>query len=286
MPPDENWRDILSDETKGNPALANFTDVQQMADSFLEMKSFQGRSIVIPGTDAGDEAQAKFIESLMDKAPNVMLKPDFDNAEQSNEFYTTMGKPKTADEYKTPEFEFPEGEKINEDKVAAVKKLAHDIGLNQSQYEKFISTMTEQDIVTLNEGHENQKNSMKELNKEWGDATKERIEAALSIAERTHAPQEIIDQIKSNTLPMEAMKWIHSLSVSIGDEGNQLGDLPHNQTGTMTPAEAQESIDAIYANKQHAFHNGNPAAMVRMVELVGIANPGMSKDVGAIRAGT
>ena len=50
-----NWRDSLPDDLKGNAALANFEDVGQMAKSFVDMKSYQGNSIHIPGEDAGDE---------------------------------------------------------------------------------------------------------------------------------------------------------------------------------------------------------------------------------------
>ena len=48
-----NWRDTLPDDLKGNPALANFQDIGQMAKSFVDMKSFQGDSIRVPGQDAG-----------------------------------------------------------------------------------------------------------------------------------------------------------------------------------------------------------------------------------------
>ena len=277
-----NWRDTLPDDIKANASLANFSDIGQMAKSFIEMKSFQGNSIHIPGEDAGDEQRAEFVSKLVDKAPNVMLKPDFNNNEQSKEFYRTLGMPEKSDGY---EFTPPEGAKINDAKVAEFRELAHELGLSKSQFTKFITKVTESDLAEVTAAETTQKSDMEALGQEWGQATKERITQALSIAERTKAPDHVIEAIKKGQLPTDMMKWVHSLSVSIGDEGNNLGDLPDNQDGKMTPGEAQEKIDEIYANKDHPFFKGNKEAMARMVELVGATNPKASRNVNDLRAG-
>ncbi len=278
-----NWRDALPDEIKADASLANFQDIGQMAKSFIDMKSYQGNSIHIPGDDAGDEQRATFITKLLDKAPGVMMRPDFNNSEQSKEFYRTLGMPEKADGY---EFTAPEGKKIDEDKVNQFRTMAHDIGLTKSQFNKFITAITESDIGEVEAAETAQKESMDALNKEWGMATPERISQALSIAERTKAPDHVIASIKEGKMDVEMVKWIHSLSVSIGGgEGNNLGNLPPTNNGAMTPAEAKEKVDEIYKNRDHPFHKGDKEAMKRMIELVGFANPEASKDVDSLRAG-
>lgn len=277
-----NWRDALPDEIKADASLANFQDMGQMAKSFIEMKSYQGNSIHVPGEDAGDEARETFIAKLLDKAPNVMLRPDFNNTEQSKEFYRTLGMPDKADGY---EFTPPEGKKIDNEKVNQFRALAHDMGLTKGQFTKFITAVTESDVSEAEAAEAAQKESMDALNKEWGMATSERISQALSIAERTKAPDQVIESIKEGKMDVEMVKWIHSLSVSIGDEGNNLGNLPPTNNGKMIPAEAQEKIDEIYNNKEHPFHKGDKVAMKHMLELVGAAHPEASKDLNNLRSG-
>lgn len=277
-----NWRDALPDEIKADASLANFQDIGQMAKSFIDMKSYQGNSIHIPGEDAGEDQREAFINKLLDKAPNVMMRPDFNNIEQSKEFYRTLGMPEKADGY---EFTPPKGKKIDEDKVNQFRTLAHDVGLTKIQFDKFISAVTESDINESAAAEASQKESMEALNKEWGMATPERMSQALSIAERTGAPDHLIESIKEGRMPVDMVKWFHSLSVSIGDEGNNLGNLPPTNNGVMTPAEAKEKVDEIYKNRDHPFHKGDKEAMKRMIELVGFANPEASKDVDALRSG-
>ncbi len=277
-----NWRDSLPEDIKANASLANFSDVGQMAKSFIEMKSYQGNSIHVPGEDAGDEARIQFTQKLIDKAPNVMLKPDFNNAEQSVEFFRTLGMPEKAEGY---EFTPPEGAPINDAKLAQFRELAHEIGLTKSQFTNFITKITESDVAEVTAAVTAQKDAMGELNKEWGMATQERIDAAISIAERTKAPDHLIDSIKKGNLSPDMVKWVHSLSVSIGNEGNNLGDLPNNQTGKMTPGEAKEKIAEIYDNKTHPFHRGDATAMKQMISLVAASNPGSSTDINDLRTG-
>lgn len=277
-----NWRDALPDDIKGNASISTFADVGQMAKSFIEMKSYQGNSIHIPGEDAGDEQRAQFIEKLINKAPNVMMKPDFTDPKQSTEFYRTLGMPEKADGY---EYTPPEGKQIDTNKVAQFRELAHSIGLSKTQFTDFITKITESDIADADAAIATQKNAMGELNKEWGMATKERVDAAISIAERTKAPDHVIESIKKGELAPDMVKWIHSLSVSIGNEGNNLGDLPDTQNSSMTPAEAKEKIAEIYANPDHPFKKGDKDAMAQMIKLVAASNPGISTDVNDLRTG-
>ena len=91
---------------------------------------------------------------------------------------------------------------------------------------------------------------------------------------------------ENGQLSSDFVKWAHGLATSIGSEGTNFGGNDPSIDTRMTPQEAKEKIDEIYANKDHAFHKGDPAAMKRMIELVTAANPNASRDVNDLRKGT
>ncbi len=280
-----NWRDSLADDLKGHASLATFADVGQLAKSFIETKAFQGNSIRIPGEDAGDRQKKEFVDKLLSKVPNVMLRPDLESQDQSTDFYRTMGMPEKPEEYDLPEIDYPEGVKPNEERTEFFRKLAHDTGLTKGQFKKFLSKAMEVDIEQAQTAQTTQKEALVALDKEWGLAARERMDMAMSIAERTQAPPEILEAFKQGNLPPATVRWLYGLSVSLGSEGNNLGSSPSSSNGKMTPGEAQDKIAEIYGNREHPFHKGEKNAMNRMIELVATANPDMDKDVNSLRAG-
>lgn len=282
---DENWRDALPEEIRGNASLANFQDVGQMANSFIEMKSFQGNSIHIPGEDAGEEDKAKFIEKLLSKAPNLMAKPDFENEEQTELFFRTLGVPEKADGYDLPEVKMPDGSSVDNAQVAFLRDFAKEANLTNKQFGALVTKLTEKDMTDASDAGLRQEESIGELNKEWGLATEERIKSAVTIAEKTRAPAHVIEAIKGGKMPVDMLKWMHGLSVSIGGEGNNLGNLPPSGGSELTPGEATTKINEIYANREHAFHKGDKGAMEDMLKLIAAADPTLSKDIGSLKSG-
>ncbi len=286
MTDENNWRDALPEEIQADPSLANFQDVGQLAKSFIDTKSFQGNSIHIPGEDAGDEQQQEFVSKLLEKAPGVMLRPDMDNAEQSVEFFRTLGMPEKSDGYEVPEIDLPDGAIADQSRVDSFRNIAHEAGLTKSQFNKVMSKVMEQDVTMAQQAMDSQKESMETLKAEWGMATEERIKAAISIAERTKAPDKLVEGLKAGQIPADIVKWVYEMSVSMGDgEGSNSNNNQQSESGSMSPGEAQEKINEIYANKEHPFHSGNPAAIKRMLELVKASNPKLSTDVNSLATG-
>lgn len=284
--PKGNWRDALPDDLKGNAALANMDNVGQVAKAFIDMKSYQGNSLHIPGEDAGEEQRQQFVEKLLAKAPNVMLRPDFDNQDQSRDFYRTLGMPSEAAGYEMPQLnDLPDGMNSNNEKMEFFRGIAHEAGLTKGQFAKVITKVLENDLASATTQLDEHKVAMEALTNEWGMATKERMAAALDIAKKTKAPDSLIKALENNQLPVNLVKWIHSLSVSIGSESNQLSTADDSMSGRMTPAEAQEKIDEIYANRDHAFFKGDKKAMAKMLELVKFVKPGASTDINDLRRG-
>lgn len=285
---EDNWRGQLSDDLKGDASLSVFEDVNGLAKAFVDIKSYQGASVHIPGEDAGEDAVKEFNDKLIEKVPGVMIRPNMDEAEQSRDFYRSAGMPEKPEGYDAPKIEgLPDGMKADDSRLEFLRGVGHKAGLSKNQFSVVMKAVVEADITAAATNKQTQADEMTALNKEWGAAADDYKKLARGIAEKTGAPEGMLKAFDNNALPADLVKWLHGLSVSIGSgEGNA-----HNNTergginGRMSPAEAKEKIDEIYANKGHAFHKGDKDAMKQMLELVGLANPEASKDVNDLRAG-
>jgi len=284
---EDNWRNQIADEElRASPALANFKELGSFAKAYVDLKSYQGNSLHIPGEDTNEEQRAEFVNKLIEKVPSVTLRPDPDNAEQTDEFYLSAGMPKESKGYEAPEVELPKGMQENTEKLDVFREWAHGAKLSKSQFKSIMAEVTKADIESTTAAQEAQQEETDALNKEWGAAADERRQAALTIAEKTNAPEGLIAALKDGNLSAELTKWVHGLSVAIGTgEGTNLINNLQTKVGALTPDEAQEKIDEIYGNKEHPFHRGDKKAMSKMIELVGQANPGTSTDVNDLRSG-
>lgn len=274
-----NWRDELPEEIRGSEALANFENVGQMAQSFLEAKKYQGQSLKIPGEDAGEEDRQAFIDKLINKVPTLMPKPNLDDQEQSVEFYRSLGMPETKDAYEPPEIEIPEGVKIQEEKAEIFKEIAHKHGLTTKQYKGMMADILSGDIeeskATLEAIAENQR----AIKEKFGHAFKDNMNKIVGILTKTDAPEFLIEEIKGGSLDIDTVEWLYQLSKSMGGEGTNF-DEDEDQGGRdvkMTPDEAKAAIAEINANRQHPYWVGTgeekQRATQRMVELMRFANP-------------
>lgn len=278
-----NWRDSLPEDLKGSASLANFSDIPALAKSYTELVSYQGASIRIPGEDAGDEQRTEFVNKLLDKVPNVMLKPDLDSPEQTREFYRTMGMPAEAKDYGSPD---ADGTDINSDRVTAFQEIAHKAGLSKDQFKAQITEILAQDVAESEAATKAQEEGLEGLYKEWGLATDERMNQALLIAQKTGAPEYMIEAMKEKNLPADVLQWIYGISEAIGQgEGTNLANNDASEQGRMTPDEANAKIQEIMGNQKHPYFHGDKNAMMKMLELQAAANPGASTDVNDLRRG-
>ena len=262
----------LPEDLRSNGALANFKDAGSLAKSFVEMKSMQGSSIRIPSTEASDEDRNAFNQKLIEQVPNVMLRPNFDDAVQSSEFYRTLGMPEEANGYEMPKVE---GIEMPEERGAALSKIAHEAGLTKSQFGKVMEAALQLDVQAAEAQAANLKVEAEALHTEWGMAFDERKGMVLAVAKHTGAPDRLIAAIDADEAGVETMQWILKMSAFVKGEGiniaNQNGDDADGDNGKMTPSEARGQISDIQGNKSHPYWNQNdPAhndALKKMVEL-------------------
>lgn len=262
----QNQTTPVPEAFKGTAALADFKDVESLGKAFLDLKSYQGSSIRIPSEDAGDDQRQEFREKLA-KVDGVMLSPDFNDTEQSDTFFQSLGKPKDIDGY---EFDPIEGYSPNEDKMKQFKELALNNNLTKAQASKMAKTMMEQDMQAANAGKEQMDKGIGELKQEWGMAYDQNQGIALSVAKATDAPEGVVQAMEAGQMDPAMTKWMYSLSKKFEGEGQQLMENQERKMH-MTPDEIRGQISDIMENKEHPYYQaGHPdhqSALEKMVDL-------------------
>ena len=125
------WMDGFPDAMRENPVLRRFQSVQSMAHSFLESRQkYRNGAVVVPDKNASDEQKQAFNEH--------------------------MGIPKDADGYELPDAPLPENARPEQlpdanagERQKTIRKLAHDMGLNQAQAKKLAGFMHKDDASNV-----------------------------------------------------------------------------------------------------------------------------------------
>lgn len=276
---DPNWRDTLPDEIKGDASLANFENIGQLAQGFLDAKTYQGASIKIPGEDAGEEDRKAFNSKLLDKVPGLMHKPDLENQEQAVEFYRSIGMPELAEGYKLPEFEVPEGIEIQSDKAEGFRQIAHKHGLTAAQFKGIMGDIFAQDVVVAQAGIDGSKANLAAVKEKFGMAHDDNMGKINTMMAKTGAPESLIEGVKNGLVGVETINWLYQMGKQMGGEGFNFDDIGDRdpKAARMTPEEARSAIDEINNNKDHAYWKGTgeekKRATDRMIQLMQYANP-------------
>jgi len=263
-----NWRDTLPDDIKGNAALADYKDVAAMAKSHIEAQKMVGSSIRVPSAEAGEEDLNKFYDSLMVKAPNLMMKPNTEKPEEFDRILKILGKPEEASSYEVTK---DLGEyKVSDERMAALRVAALDSGLTKNQFDSFVGNMLQgqREAAASNANELNE--SRTALMAEWGLAFDGREKEAIAALKKTGAPSSLIQQAETSQLGADTLKWAYGLVTTIGREGLEIG-IQDGGTHKMTPDEAQSQITEVLNNREHAYWNprdpSHKTAKDKMVEL-------------------
>lgn len=279
MPPEgqPSWKDSLPPELKESPALKDVADIPGLAKQFIDQQSFLGSSLRIPSKDSSADQVKEFHAKVMEKVPGLMLTPDMTNTEVMNQVYNRMGRPDKAEKYAPPE-----GVKLDETDLLFFKGIAHKNGLNQRQFESMVKEIGEQNNQVFAEMDRKKNESIAELKKEWGAVHEERMNAIKGFMITQKAPTELIDEFMDGTAGVEAIKWMHGIVAAVGVEGTNVTKEKGEDSGRMTPAEAQAKVNEIMSNRDHAYWNGSDpghaAAVARVIAYMKDAYPDASTD--------
>ena len=280
-----NWRDGLSDDLKSSSALADVKDVASLAQQFIDQSSYLGSAIRVPSEDASAEDKQKFFDKVQKHAPHLMPRPEAGNKEQMDAVLTALGRPDESTGYEN--VEIPEGLNFDDARMDAFKGLAHKHGLTKDQFNGVLGDVLAMDAQTNTEMNDAVVASRQAIEQEWGATFKDREAQAIAAAEATGAPEAVINMAKEGKIGGDTLKWLHTLGTKIGGkEGMAIHD-DGNNSGRITPAEAEAQISDILNNRQHAYwdshHPDNAAAIKKMVKLAGFADPKASKSFDDLR---
>ncbi len=224
----------LPEALRDNPTFGKFKTVGDLAKSYAEIESMQGRSLRIPGDEATDEERSAFNDKVLERAPGLMARPDFDDEEQTRAFYAALGVPDAADKYVAPE-----DVKVDDAILADLRQTSHELKLTPSQFTMMATKLARE----LNAGAEAQQAASdaaeQALKKEWGLAYDQKVKQAERAASEFGAD--------FNQNPKAWAKVAEALSgkKEVGGDFTQEPSVP-------TPAEIEDKIAAIQKSEEYS----------------------------------
>ncbi len=257
----KEWLTDLPEDMQGNETLNRFNSVEDLAKSYIEARSSIGSMMRVPSEDASDEDRAQFVTDLINKVPNVMLKPDFDEPEQSKDFFKTLGVPDTATDYTNPE-----DIEMSPEMESDLRDAAFELNMTPQQYKQFATRISKQFNDQVTKQKETAEAGINALKGKWGAA----YDANRAAAEKIFNENKVGDQT-FDALNAEGIETFFQLSKQLTGKGPQVGDQPDNIVSVMSPDEAQNQINDIFRNNKHPYfdpaHPDHQRALRRMLDL-------------------
>ena len=243
----DNWKDGLPEELRNEPSLAGVKNLTTLAKSYVNAQKMIGKNkISIPGENATDD--------------------------ERNAFFTALGRPATANDYKHDKVEIPEGYELDEEQVAAFRETAFNMGLSQEAFEKALAfdlartkQATEAAVAAQNQEYDA---TMAKLQQQYGDKLPARL-AQVEKALTTFGIKDIFIS-KALTNNYQIFEALANIGASISESKLKDGDVQQN---FKTP---QQQIDEIYADPNGAIYNaehpGHDKAVAEVKRLMALVN--------------
>jgi len=235
------WLATLPEDLQGNDTLKQYKSVEEAARGLIETKSMVGRSLGrIPGEDASPEQRADWAKTVVEKAPELMLRPDFADTEQADEFYTILGRPDAPDKYENPEDFAGLPEAVEKD----LRETAHKLNLTKKQYQDlavYLATQAEEMQSTQAAARETGEGALKA---EWGLAYDQRIGIIGKVIEQFFG-----EDVPVDNLPPSWKKGLYKVAES----------LMGKKEVAFQVAEGEPELDVSELKAQIAEIDANPA---------------------------
>lgn len=270
---EKTWRDDLPEDIRDDKALADYKDVAGMAKSLIESQRMIGRSVRVPGEDAGDEDWNKFYKGLEEKAPGLMRKPDLTDDAAVGQILSSIGKPENAKDYElTTDLD---GFEVGIERIDALKTMALEANLTKAQFNKMAGSILLGDKQQFEQSTTNVNDSRTALMKEWGQAFDDRNALAIAAIKKMGFPQQLITQAEAGTVGSETLKSFYNIATAIGSEGLNIAGQTGGSSDKITPDEANIKIQEIVDNPAYwdSSHRNNKSLRAKMTELQRTAHP-------------
>ncbi len=181
-----------------------------------------------------------------------------------------LGAPREDVEYKAEDytFELPEDYTANDDILNPVKDKAIELGIKPEAFKELVQTFTGKESEVLGQLEQDKQEQtakiQESLKKEWGNKYEERLENADKIWQQFTSAE---DDKVLETLQPDAKLAIAKLMDNIGQKITSPSIGKQEGATLLTREEANNKIQAIYKDKDHPFHRGEPSAVAEIFEL-------------------
>ena len=247
--PTGNWYDNFEDaELKGYAEVKGWKDPADLANSY------------------------KNLEKLVGSEKIPMPKGD-DDVEGWNRVYDSLGRPKSAEEYKLP---VPEGDTGEFAKLAAGR--FHELGLTGKQAQGLAEWWNAQQAGMIEQANASKSSNTEAeitgLKTEWGKAYDENVEFGRRAAREYGLDGEKLTRMEAALGTGEMLKLMARIGRSTGEAAFVDGE-PGNKGFGMTPAAAQSRIAALRqdADWSAKYLSGNADAKAELEKLTKLAYP-------------
>jgi hypothetical protein len=260
-----DWKETLSDEYKDSAVAKKFGSSDELVKSYQHLESRLGGSIRIPSAEATPEDKAEVYQKVMKSMPELMLKPNLENAEQSAEYYQMLGVPKNIDDYDAGDT------KLDADMVNQLRQLGAKTNMTQAQFKAYIRSMDDMNGITQQQTEDARIRMGAELKTEWGMAFEDRY----AVVEK-HL-QENPDLGPIENMNPSQLRGHYAVARSLNGTA-QMHSQPTPASNMLAPDEARAQIHEIRNNP--AFldatvdRNEHKRLVAKNIELMKSANPG------------
>jgi len=254
----DSWMESLSDE------LRNEAPIQR----------FSGKPL--------DELAKSFIHAQSKMGQKGILKPREDSSKDEwDEYYTQLGRPKSAGEYELPKEGLPEGSQFDPDGIKPFMEKAHELGISKQQFAGLARKAAEVAAETQNANaekvHKQRLEARQTLQREWGMSYEENIQAALNAVKQFGGDELVRDmtQADEGKLGLGDNPKVVAMLAKIGKlvAVDEILGSGSSRNFKLSPQEAKGEIAAMNADKQFmevyqdARHPGHAGAVAKMQEL-------------------
>lgn len=233
------WAAQLPDDMQSWDEVTQSETADDFYDQMSNMRSRMGDSIRIPSNEASTEDRAAFSKKLMDKVPELLMRPDSDEGWQ--EFYSANGRPKEASGYSIPEG-------IGDADAEFFRSALYESGMSDKAFGSFMqkyqdanNQATETIANNIEEGHA-------ALKEQWGMAYDERMGVASKILAGFPGERD------ASTIPAAEIEALYAIGKQLGSGSSE----PLSQgagVSKRTPDEAELMKREIWDNPKHPYHH-------------------------------
>jgi hypothetical protein len=228
-----DWKESLPDSIRANESLGKFKDVGALANSYIELQRMMGSRDKLPNAESKDEEWSTHYEKL--------------------------GRPKDTSGYKFPDI--PKEYAVSDDFKGALTGLAHQMGLNQRQFDNMVSWGMSQSKAIGDRQAEVTAGLMKGLKDKWGfaaDANMERAHKTIAMLAGYKADHPFVKWLEEsgNDRNPVIMDFFYDVSKQF-EEDNFVDE--HTKREAADRSMAQSKINGIMADHKHPYWNeGDP----------------------------